>query len=268
MGVLDGKSAVITGGASGIGLATARLFVEEGARVLLVDRSAEAGEAAAAELGGHFAAADVGAPADWARIVGEIDRHFGGRVDVAYLNAGVTTQQVDITQLTDEQYERIMRPNVDGVVFGARALVPCIAAAGGGAMVATSSLAGLIAFSPDPIYTLTKHAVIGLVRALAPQLQEKGITVNAVCPGITDTPLVGREAVENLTHAGFPVIPARQIAKAVLMCATGLATGQAFVCQAGREPVAYRFPRVPGPRAEGAEGMAPPREVAGWDQID
>src|SRR5256885_17054938 len=90
----------------------------------------------------------------------------------------------------EEQSRRIMGPNVDGVVFGARALVPSMAARGGGAIVATASLAGLIAFSPDPIYTLTKHAVVGLVRALAPQLEPPGIPPNAVCPGLTDTPLV------------------------------------------------------------------------------
>src|ERR671934_1503755 len=96
----------------------------------------------------------------------------------------VVTQQPDITQLTEAQYRRIMGPNVDGVVFGARAVVPAIAARGGGAIVATASLAGLIAFAPDPIYTLTKHAVVGFVRSLAQPLESRGITINAVCPGI------------------------------------------------------------------------------------
>ena len=265
MGALDGKAAVITGGASGIGLATARLLVEEGARVLVVDRNDDAGVAAARELDGHFVQADVGSPADWERVAREATEQLGG-VDAAFLNAGVTTGESDITELTDEQYRRIMGPNVDGVVFGARALVPLIERRGGGAVVATASLAGLIAFSPDPIYTLTKHAVVGLVRALAPQLQVKGITVNAVCPGITETPLVGEQAVAELGKAGFPVIPPRQIAEAVLMCVTGTETGQAFACQAGREPVPYHFNRVPGPRAPGAEGMRPPEGAAAWDQ--
>ena len=184
--------AVVTGGASGIGLATARRFAAEGATVVVADLAEEAGRAAAEEVGGRFVAADVAEPEDWRRVVAEADA-LGG-IDVAYLNAGVTTREPDITALTDEQYRRTVRTNVDGVVFGARAVVPSMARRGGGAVVATASLAGLIAFSPDPIYTLTKHAVVGLVRALAPQLEAKGITVNAVCPGITDTPLVGDDA--------------------------------------------------------------------------
>src|SRR2546428_190469 len=134
---------------------------------------------------------------------------------------------------------------------------------GGAATVPPASLAGLIAFDPDPIYTLTKHAVVGLVRSLAPQLMAKGITVNAVCPGITDTPLVGDEAKRLLQEAQFPLIEPRQIAAAVLACMTGSMTGEAFVCQAGREPVPYRFPRVPGPRLAGAEGHLPPAGMAG-----
>src|SRR4051812_37269172 len=147
-----------------------------------------------------------------------------------------------------------MRPNVDGVVFGARALAPELIARGGGAIVATASLAGLIAFSPDPIYTLTKHAVVGFVRALAPQLEPRGITVNAVCPGLTDTPLVAGEGRQRLEDVGFPLIPPTDIAAAVLACMTSTATGQAYVCQAGRPPVPYEFRGVPGPRS----GERPP----------
>jgi NAD(P)-dependent dehydrogenase (short-subunit alcohol dehydrogenase family) len=113
--------------------------------------------------------------------------------------------------------------------------------------VATASLAGLIAFPPDPIYTLTKHAVVGFVRSVAPQLQAKNITVNAICPGVVDTPLVG-DAGAMLREAGFPMIEPSEIAAAVLMAATGTATGQAYACQAGAEPVAYEFREVPGPR--------------------
>jgi NAD(P)-dependent dehydrogenase (short-subunit alcohol dehydrogenase family) len=265
MGALDGKVAVVTGGASGIGRATARRLAAEGARVAVVDLDREAGEAVAAELGGWFESADVAEPADWRRIVARLEETAGG-VDLAFLNAGVTTGQSDITALTDEQYRRIMRPNVDGVVFGVRAVVPPMARRGGGAIVATSSLAGLIAYSPDPIYGLTKHAVVGLVRALAPQLAEKGITINAVCPGMTDTPLVGEARLAALRAAQFPVIAPEDIAEAVLGRMTGTETGLPWVCQAGRDPVAYQHRRVPGPRAEGAEGMAPPPSFAGHDQ--
>ena len=147
-----------------------------------------------------------------------------------------------------------MRPNVDGVVFGVRAVVPSMARRGGGAIVATASLAGLIAYSPDPIYALTKHAVVGLVRALGPQLAEKGITINAVCPGLVDTPLVGERRLAALRDAHFPVIAPEDIADAVFGLLTGTDTALPWVCQAGRPAVAYHHRRVPGPRAEGAEG--------------
>jgi NAD(P)-dependent dehydrogenase (short-subunit alcohol dehydrogenase family) len=265
---LAGKVAIVTGGASGMGLATVRRLLGEGASAVMVDLNGEAGAVALAELGAQarFVEADVGDPAAWPAVVAEAETAFGG-IDLAYLNAGVTTGEGDISALSDQQYRRIMGPNVDGVVFGIRAVLPAIAARGGGAIVATSSLAGLVAFSPDPIYTLTKHAVIGLVRALAPQLEEKGITINAVCPGVTATPMVGEEGAARLRAAGFPLIEPTEIADAVVGLMKGTETGLAWVCQAGREPIAYQFRRVPGPRVEGEQGMVPPGELAGWDQL-
>jgi NAD(P)-dependent dehydrogenase (short-subunit alcohol dehydrogenase family) len=239
MGQLEGRVAVVTGGASGIGLAAVRLFEAEGAKVVVADL-------AEGEAGTRFVPADVSRPEDWGPVLAAADE-LGG-VDIAYLNAGVTTGEPDITALTDAQYRRIMGANVDGVVFGARAVVPAMAAKGGGAIVATASLAGLISFPPDPIYTLTKHAVVGLVRSLAQQLGPKGITINAVCPGIVDTPLVGEQAKTALDAAGFPIIPPEAIAAAVLGCVLGDGSGQAWVCQAGRDPVPYEFRDVPGPR--------------------
>lgn len=254
MGALDGKVAVITGGSSGIGLATTELFLSEGARVVVVDLQPPADDVGDATA---FVAADVGDPAAWPSVVQTAESSFGG-IDIAYLNAGVTTGEADITRLTDEQYRRIMRPNVDGVVFGMRAVVPAIEQRGGGAVVATASLAGLISFPIDPVYTMTKHAVVGLVRSVAPQLEAKRITCNAVCPGIVRTPLVAEEAQSALDAAGFPLMEPGQIAEAVLRCVTGKETGQAYACQPGLEPTAYRFANVPGPRTEGAEGMRPP----------
>jgi NAD(P)-dependent dehydrogenase (short-subunit alcohol dehydrogenase family) len=246
---LDGKVALVTGGASGIGLATARRLLRAGARVVVVDVQPPPGDADVT-----FVHADVAEPREWPRIVDEA----GGGVDVAHLNAGVTTGSNTLDDLTDEQYRRILRVNVDGVVFGARAVVPAMRARGGGAIVATASLAGLIAFSPDPIYTLTKHAVVGFVRATAPVLQADGITVNAVCPGLVDTPLLGAEAKTALDAAGFALIDPDAIAAAVEQCMTGDATGQAYVCQAGREPTPYRFSGVPGP----ASHQRPPAALA------
>jgi len=249
---------VVTGGASGIGLASTRLLASEGAAVVVVDANGEGAERAARSVGGVAVRADVGRVEDWATVV-DAARRLGG-LDIAHLNAGTTTGEEDITKLTDEQYRRILAVNVDGIVFGTRAVVPELVARGGGAIVATSSLAGIVAFPGDPIYTLTKHAVVGFVRSVAPRLGEQGITVNTVCPGLVDTPLIDGEIRDALAGSGFPLIAPESVAEAVLACVLGEDTGQAVVVQLGREPVAYRFGRPPGPRQPGAEGKIPP----GW----
>ena len=270
MDTLDGKVAIVTGGASGIGRATVRRLAEEGATVVVADLAEEPGRQAATEVGGTFVSTDVTDPTAWQRLVATtVDTH--GRLDVAHLNAGVMTRvggasapgDGSIDQLTDDAYRRIMSVNVDGVVYGARAVVPAMRAAGGGAIVATASLAGLIGFPPDPIYSVTKHAVVGLVRSIGPQLEPSGITVNAVCPGIVDTPMLGPTAKETLEKLSFPIIPPSDIAAAVVHAITCGLTGQAFVVQAGTGPVQYEFRQVPGPRAEGAEGRRPPEDMEG-----
>ncbi len=264
-GRLSGRVAVVTGGGSGIGAASADALAAEGASVVVVDLDGAAAARVAAGVGGMALAADVGRPDDWRRIVAEAAAAFG-RVDVAHLNAGVITGATDITELSDDAYRRALGANIDGVVFGVRAVVPAMAAGGGGAVVATASLAGLIAYSPDPIYALTKHAVVGLVRALAPQLAERSVTINAVCPGLVDTPLLDGDMRELLAGSGFPLIDAAEVAAAVVDAATGEASGEAYVIQAGRGPVAFRFARPPGPRTPGAEGRLPPPGLAAHDQ--
>ncbi|HLX88276.1 MAG TPA: SDR family oxidoreductase [Acidimicrobiales bacterium] len=258
MDSLQGKVAVVTGAASGIGLASARRMAGLGAVVVAVDIDGAGAERAAKELSGTAVHADVSRVEDWARIV-EVANGLGG-IDVALLNAGVTTGQEDIAALDEADYRRIMGVNVDGVVYGTRAVVPSMAARGGGAIVATSSLAGLIAFPGDPVYTLTKHAVVGFVRSLAPRLEQQHITVNAVCPSLVDTPLIDGEIRDTLAGAGFPLISPDAVADAVLFCIGGDATGQAVFVQLGWEPTPYRFRNPPGPRIEAAQGKVPP----GW----
>jgi len=262
---LAGKVAVVSGGASGIGLATARLLSTAGASLVLMDISERAGEKAAAELGARYVRGDVGEPADWDRVVAVASESFAG-VDLAFLNAGVITPEPDVTEITDQAYRRMVSANVDGVFYGVRAVVPSMQGRGGGAIVATASLAGLISYSPDPVYAMTKHAVVGLVRALAPQLESKGITINAICPGLVDTPLLSAEAKAMAADVGFPLIPATDIAAAVLDRMTGIETGRAWVCQPGREATAYRFAGVPGPSGAAA-GRTPPAALAAHDQL-
>jgi NAD(P)-dependent dehydrogenase (short-subunit alcohol dehydrogenase family) len=264
MGALSGKVAIVTGGGSGIGLATAQRLADAGVSVAVVDLDGDSAERAATKIGGLGLQADVGRSEQWSGIVEAVTTRFGG-IDLAHLNAGVMTGEADITKLTDEIYRRAVGVNVDGVVFGVRALVPALVARGGGAIVATASLAGLIGFSPDPIYCLTKHAVVGLVRSLVPQLTEHHITINAVCPSIVDTPMIG-DSRALLEQSGFPLIDASAVSGAVLDRLAGEATGQAMVIQAGREALAFRFARPPGPRAGGTVGQLPPTEFAAHDQ--
>jgi NAD(P)-dependent dehydrogenase (short-subunit alcohol dehydrogenase family) len=258
MDALEGKVAVVTGGASGIGLASATLLARQGAKVVVADVDGPGAQAAASTIGGVAVTADVAVAGQWSSIIGAA-RRLGG-LDVVHLNAGVTTGQEDLSVLEDSQYRRIMSVNVDGVVFGIRSSLPDLVSGDGGAIVVTASLAGVIAFPADPLYTMTKHAVVGLVRALAPRLDDQRITINAVCPGLVDTPLIDGAVRDALAGSGFPLIAPESVGRAVLQAALGSETGQAIVVQAGREPLTYRFGRPPGPRAEGAAGRIPP----GW----
>lgn len=254
MSLLSGRTAVVTGGASGIGLATARRFAAEGAEVVIADIADEAGELAAASLDGRFRHLDVSDLGSWDAFLREEPV-----VDIAHLNAGVVTGTFNgFDSLTDEQYRRIMSVNVDGVVNGFRAL-PAVMSDRGGSIVVTASIAGIIPFPQDPIYTMTKHAVLGLSRSLAPLLAQRGIRVNAVCPGITETPLLG-EAIHLLRNAGFPVVDPDDVASAVLEAATTETWGEAWIIQPGLCE-RYRFGSIPGPRIPGSEGVKPPLDV-------
>jgi NAD(P)-dependent dehydrogenase (short-subunit alcohol dehydrogenase family) len=254
---LDGKVALITGAASGIGRATAERLTEEGARVGVVDLIDDAGRTVAESIGGVFHRADVGDPGEVDAAFAAVEGELGG-VDIAFLNAGIAIGHPDIDTLPDDVYRLIMRVNVDHVVYGTRAAVRAMERRGGGSIVATSSLAGIIPFPPDPVYDLTKHAVVGFIRSVAPSLGAKGITANTVNPGMTDTNIMGEDARRALREADFPVMPPSQIAEAVLRIVQGGATGECWVCQPGREPEPYRFHDVPGPRTEGAQGRVPP----------
>lgn len=264
---LEGKIALVTGGGSGIGRATAERFRAEGMRVCVVDLDGDAAAAVADGVDGTSCAADVGDPAQVDAAFAHCVDTFGG-VDVAFLNAGIAIGVSDLGALTDDAYRRIMRVNVDGVVYGARAAIRTMAPTGSGAIVATASLAGIIPFPPDPIYDLTKHAVVGLIRSLAPTVAAQGITANCVNPGMTDTNILGAEAKALLAEADFPLMPASQIAEAVVLAVTGGETGRCYVCQPGRDPVAYEFRDVPGPRTSASQGRVPPGVRDGSDLLD
>jgi NAD(P)-dependent dehydrogenase (short-subunit alcohol dehydrogenase family) len=178
---------------------------------------------------------DVGDSAAW--------RALEGSYDAAFLNAGVTTGEEEMASLTDEQYERAMRANIDGVVFGVRELAARLMP-NGGSIVATASLAGLIATPMDPIYSLTKHAVVGFVRSCAPQLAALGIRINALCPGFTDTPIVADEFRATID---VPLMEPSFVAEAAMRALNDLETGGAWIVQPNRV-LQFRFPNIPGPR--------------------
>src|SRR5262249_34947266 len=157
----EGTVALVTGGASGIGLATVRRLRAEGARVASVDLAEPAGD----DPSDLHVVADVGDAAGWPGVVQRGEAQLGPP-GVAYLNAGVVTGERDFTALSDEQYRRVMHVNVDGVAYGVREAARAMQSHGGGQIIATASLAGIVAFDHDPVYTASKHAVVGLVRSL------------------------------------------------------------------------------------------------------
>ncbi|MGW0805659.1 SDR family oxidoreductase [Nonomuraea sp. NPDC002799] len=244
--------ALITGAASGIGAAVARRLSTGGVRCVLVDRDGEGVERLAKELDGAWLAADVSTEEASLEAVALAERRYG-RLDLVHLNAGISGR-VDLTDFDLERYRQVVGVNMDGVVFGVRASVPLLVRSGGGAIVATSSLAGLVAFSGDPVYTMTKHAVVGLVRALVEPLAAQKIRISAVCPGFTDTPLVA-EAREMFVNAGFPLLTAEDVAAAVESAFYAETGGALLIVQPGRQPVPYRYAGVPGP----VGGQRPPQ---------
>ena len=178
---------------------------------------------------------DVGDSAAW--------RALDGEYDAAFLNAGVITGETSIAALTDEQYHRAVGANMEGVVFGVRELAARLMP-NGGSIVATASLAGLTATPMDPIYALTKHAVIGFVRSVAPQLALQGIRINALCPGYTDTGIVPDELRDAIP---VPLMEPSFVAEAAMKALVDEETGGAWVVQPNRI-VQFRFPHIPGPR--------------------
>lgn len=240
---LEGKTVLITGGASGIGEATARLAAADGAAVVIADLPGSAGAAVADDIGGRFVATDVSSADSWAQLADGLDG-----LDIAILNAGVDFHPVtELTQTIDDpgtwdldRYNRTVGVNINGVAFGVRALVPVLDAAGGGSITATASLAGLIPWSPDPVYSMTKWAVVGLVRALANPLKARRIHINCVCPGPVATPMTGVSDGEVPAHMAEPA----HIGRAHLEIATSGQTGRAVKAVLGRDHAPHRFAQV------------------------
>ena len=244
---MSSKAALVTGGAGVIGRALAQHLVAAGVRVTLADIAADRGEALASEFGCGFIEADVCDPGDNERMIAAaFDCH--GRLDLVFLNAGVSSQSLKASLPYDpagidlEAYRRILAVNIDGAVFGVSAAIPALVRSGGGSIVVTSSVAGLIPWPPDPVYTISKHGLIGYVRSIAPGLHSQGITINAVCPGAT-----GQFDVAQLPP-GLAVLAPEVLAPVMLEVATDGGTGRAASVVADREPVVqfHAFGEVEG----------------------
>lgn len=184
---------VITGASSGIGAAAVKAASQSGARVLALDIDDSAGARLAEETGAEFQHCDVSNPDDWSAVAARLSEL--GQPDHVLLNAGIQIAPPDAPMdeyqfeaMTLERYRLMMGVNVDGVVFGLKTLLPELSS--GAAIVVTASLAGITPYSVDPLYTLSKHAVVGLVRSLGPTLAERGIRINAICPGGIDTAII------------------------------------------------------------------------------
>ena len=243
---LHGKVALVTGGGSGIGRLTAAKLAERGVDVVVADINEGAAQQVADEVNGRAVTLDVADSSAWTAALDDL-LGADGAIDIAHLNAGIATGQTDMAALTDDEYRRVMGVNVDGVVFGTRAVLARMP--DGGAIVATASLGGLVPMPTDPIYSLGKHAVVAFVRSIAPLYSPRGITVNALCPGFADTPLVTEEFRALIREMNVPILDPNIVAETVLRIIDEGQTGDAWFIQPGRDPAPYAFRGVPGPRA-------------------
>lgn len=240
MARMEGKVAIITGAAQGMGAAHARRLVEEGAKVVLTDLNEEKGQATAAELGENalFVKQNVTSAEDWAKVVEEAEKAFG-KVDVLVNNAGITMAK-SILDMTEEEYRRIVDINQLSVFLGMKAVIPAMQKAGGGSIVNISSMNGIVAGAIG--YTDTKFAVRGMTKAAAIECANYGIRVNSVHPGVIATPMVVQEDTKAAVEAFAKHIPLKRVAQSeevsnlVLYLASdesSYSTGSEFIIDGG-----------------------------------
>lgn len=250
MGSLEGKRALITGGASGIGRATALLFAREGAAVAVADRDEEGGQETVERIrkeGGRaiFVPCDVTIEADCRRAVQTTVEELGG-LDILFNNAGII-RRATVLELSEEDWDRVMAVNVKGIFLMSKYAIPIIAAGGGGVIINTASGWGLKGGRHAVAYCASKAAVVNMTRAMALDHGAQNIRVNCVCPGDTDTPMLRDEARQlgepeerflaeaasrPLQRVGTP----EEVAQAVLFLASDAAsfvTGAALVVDGG-----------------------------------
>jgi len=242
---LQGRVAVITGAGSGIGLATARRFASEGAKVVAVDLNPDAGKAAADEVGGEFVACDVADERSVRDLFdGVAERH--GRVDIAFNNAGISPPDDDsILDTGIDAWERVLRVNTTSVYLCCKYALPHMRAQGKGSIINTASFVALVGAATSQIaYTASKGGVLAMTRELGVQFAREGIRVNALCPGPIATPMLmelfakdPERAARRLVHVPMGRFgEAEEIAAAVAFLASDDAsfiTASTFVVDGG-----------------------------------
>lgn len=227
----SGKVALVTGAGSGIGRSSAIAFADAGATVIVVDVNRTGGEAVVAEIlaaGGlaEFHATDVSDPTAVSALVDGIVAKHGG-LDIAHNNAGVEGIHVDVADIPLDDWHRVLHIDLDSMFYCLRAEIPAMLNRGGGAIVNTASAAGLVGGYQLGAYTAAKHGLVGLTKAAAVEYGSRGVRINAVCPGLTDTPFIGalppvaRDRLMLGTPQGRLATP-DEIAQAVLwLCSDG-----------------------------------------------